>query len=82
MVSDEANSFSFQDKTNFGALEGTLWVWSYREHAFICAGETHVLHAEMDGTFEDNQATTVRDSVRMRALAQALGALRSVDPRQ
>ena len=78
----ETISYAVQGTTNLGSLAGTLWVWSYREQAFVCASEVRVLHAEMHGGFHDPQAHTVRDSIRMRALAQAVGALRAVERRQ
>ena len=79
IVSRENLSFSVQGKTTFGNLEGTLWVWSYREQAFVCAAEVSVPHAGMQSGFTDRQAPTVRDSIRMRALAQAVGNLRTIE---
>ena len=82
IVLRETISFAVQGRTNLGSLAGTLWVWNYREQAFVCAGEARVPHAEMTGGFNDPQAHSVRDSIRMRALAQAVGALRAVERRQ
>jgi hypothetical protein len=78
----ETPSYSLQDTTNLGSLLGMLWVWSYREQAFICGGEARIQHAGMRGSFRDPQAPTFRDSILMHAVAQALGALHAIDRKQ
>ncbi len=78
LVWGEAKSYSIQDHTYLGTLAGTLWVWSYREQAFVCAGKADAPPAGMKGGFYDPQAATVRDAIRMRALARAVAALRPV----
>jgi len=81
VVSRENLSFSVQGETTFGNLEGTLWVWSYHEQAFVCAALVRVPHAGMKSGFTDHQAPSVRDAIRMRALAQAVSGLRTVERR-
>jgi hypothetical protein len=76
----EGISFAVQNRINLAPLRGMLWVWSYREQAFVCAGEARIPGATLNGVFHDDQATIVRDSLRMRAVAQAIGTLRSVEP--
>jgi hypothetical protein len=78
VVSDETLSTG-PGKTGLGSLDGCLWVWSYREQAFICAGEAHVPRAAIDVEIASYQDPIVRSSIRTRALALALGALCAVE---
>jgi hypothetical protein len=55
------------------------WLWSYREQAFVCAGQARVSSVGFAGMFSDAQAPIARDALRMRALAIAADALRAVE---
>jgi hypothetical protein len=75
-------SYALSGKTSLGSLRGILWVWSYRQQAFVCGGEVRVLGSELAGGFTDQQSPTVKASIRMRALAHALSTLRAVEQTQ
>jgi hypothetical protein len=81
-ISVENLSYALSGETSLGSLRGILWVWSYRQQAFVCGGEARVLGSELAGGFTDQQAPTVKASIRMRALAYALSTLRAVERTQ
>jgi hypothetical protein len=78
-ISIENLSYALTGRTSLGSLRGMLWVWSYRQQAFVCGGEVRALGSELAGGFTDQQAPTVKASIRMRALAHALSTLRAVE---
>jgi hypothetical protein len=80
VLMQETLSFSIANEINLGSIIGSLWVWSYAKQAIVCAGEVRVPHGGMVGEFHDNQASIVRDALRMRAAARAMGALHAVEP--
>jgi hypothetical protein len=80
VLMQETLSFSIGNEINLGSIVGSLWVWSYAKQAIVCAGEARLPHGGMAGEFHDHQAGIVRDALRMRAAARAIGGLHAVGP--
>ena len=78
VLMQETMSFAVVNEINFGSIVGWLWVWIYAKQAIVCAGEARLPHGGMAGEFHDNQAGIVRDALRMRAAARAVGVLHAV----
>jgi hypothetical protein len=81
VIGQETLSFSVANEINLGSVTGLLWAWSYAKQAIVCAGEARIPHGGMAGEFHDKQAGIVRDALRMRAAARAVGALHAVGPK-
>ena len=79
VVARETPSYSTYGQSNLGLVYATLWLWSYHEQSFVCAGQARVLPVGFNGMFSDAQAPIARDALRMRALAIAADALRAVE---
>ena len=80
VLMQETMSFAIANEINLGSIVGSVWVWSHAKQAIVCAGEVRVPHGGMAGEFHDQQAGIVRDALRMRAAARAMGALYAVGP--
>jgi hypothetical protein len=80
VLMQETLSFAIANEITLGSVVGFAWVWSYPKQAIVCAGEVRVPHGGMVGEFHDKQASIVRDALRMRAAARAMGALHAVEP--
>lgn len=80
VIMRETLSYSIANEITLASINGSVWVWSYDRQAIVCAGEVSTGPASMVGEFHDAQAPIVKNALRMRAAARALGALYAVGP--
>ncbi|MDI1431378.1 hypothetical protein [Polyangium sorediatum] len=71
------------ERWDLGMLEGTLWVWSYKERRFVCAAPTKVqgvtiAHLSREAGETYGGPTMLLDALRMRAVALGMQSLRGV----
>jgi hypothetical protein len=66
-----------QDGTwDLGALDGSLWIWSYAEQSFICGGDLRIPHDRAPDNVGSLSAEYWPDGLKMRSAAVAMEGLR------
>jgi hypothetical protein len=70
-------SWSESEGWDLGAIEGTLWIWSYPAKLFVCAASVHVKRVTSN-RMSRGAGQMLPDSLLMRAAAQGASSLHRV----